>query len=795
MSAAAAPDIQNVALHEATRVRYLNYALSVITSRALPDVRDGLKPVQRRILYAMFHNLRLVPEGRYRKSAAVVGEVMAKYHPHGDSSIYEAMVRMAQPFSLRHMLVDGQGNFGSMDGDGAAAMRYTECKLRPLAVELLSELKQRTVDYRPNYDGQHFEPVVLPAQFPQLLVNGTEGIAVGMATRIPPHNLAEIIDACVSLVDWPDKTVADLCKRVKGPDFPTGGIILSTRKELQAIYETGSGSVKVRSKWHTEKVGRRTAIIITEVPYATNKAKLVEKIGGLVADKKVPQVVDVRDESTDEVRVVLELRRPDDAVAAVAYLCKNTPMQSSYHVNLTCLVPGESEVMEPKRCDLKEILRHWLDFRYETVRRRFVYELEKLRERIHILEALAIIFDALDEAIAIIRASEGKRDAAEKLISRFGLDDIQADAILELRLYKLAKLEILAILEELEEKMAEAERIAAILASQTELWAVVRGELLEIRKLYGEDRRTEVKGEEARTLEFDESAYIVSEQAYVIVTRMGWIKRQGSFKQLDKIRIRDGDEIGWIAKANTRRTISFFTNKGGAYVLRVDDVPSTTGYGDPVQKHFSFGDGEQVIGVAVHDPTALPAISEEMLKDANLREEPPPPYLVAVTRMGRIVRAPLAMHSEVSNKSGRRYARLGSEQDGVIGAYVSDGTEQVSIASELGRALTFPVLEANCLKGAGKGVTGMKLRPEDVVLAFELTRHRLEGAQVVTSQGREETIRPNKYAGSRAGRGKVVLKRDRFTTWTRSTDRMDQLHAKPEGDDEDQAGLPLDGSK
>ena len=797
MSAVAPYEIEFVALHEATRVRYLNYALSVITSRALPDVRDGLKPVQRRILYAMFHNLRLLPEGRFRKSAAVVGEVMAKYHPHGDSSIYEAMVRMAQPFSLRHTLVDGQGNFGSMDGDGAAAMRYTECKLRPLAVELLDELKQRTVDYRPNYDGQHFEPVVLPAQFPQLLINGTEGIAVGMATRIPPHNLAEIIDACVSLVDWPEKTVADLCKRIKGPDFPTGGVILSSKEEILEMYETGSGSIRVRSKWHTEKIGRRSAVIITEVPYATNKAKLVEKIGQLVSEKKVPQVVDVRDESTEDVRVVLELRNPEDAHAAVAYLFKNTPLQSSYHVNLTCLVPGESDVPEPKRCNLQEILRYWLDFRYETVRRRFVYELEKLRERIHILEALAKIFDALDEAIAIIRRSEGKRDAAEKLIERFDLDDIQADAILELRLYKLAKLEILMILEELEEKRAEAERIEAILASTVELWSVVRGELLEIRKLYGEDRRTEIAGEAAPAMEFDESAYIVSERAYVILTRMGWVKRQASFTEVDKIRIRDGDEIGWIAKANTRRTMTLFTNLGGAYVMRVDDVPSTTGYGDPVQKHFNFSDGERVVGFAVHDPSALPEVSEEMIQEAALRDEAPPLYVVAVTRQGRIVRLPLALHDEVSNKSGRRYARLGDDNDAVVAAYVSDGTEQVSIATELGRALTFPVLEANCLKNAGKGVTGIKLQAEDSVLAFELTGHRLEGATVTTSQGREETIRPNKYAGSRAGRGKVVLKRDRFTAWTQDMMRLDQLHATAEGDEEeeDQADLPFDGSK
>jgi len=795
MSAVSAPDVQPVALHEATRHRYLNYALSVITARALPDVRDGLKPVQRRILYAMFHNLGLRPEARYRKSAAVVGEVMAKYHPHGDSSIYEAMVRMAQPFSLRHPLVDGQGNFGSMDGDGAAAMRYTECKLRPLAVELLSEIKQRTVDYRPNYDGQHFEPVVLPAQFPQLLVNGTEGIAVGMATRIPPHNLVEIIDACIELIDDPQLGSAELCKHVRGPDFPTGGIILNEPGELQQLYETGSGPVRVQSRWHTEKASRRTLVVITEIPYAVNKATLVEKIGGLVADRKVPQILDVRDESTDVVRIVLEVRKAHDAAPAMAYLFKHTALQTNYHVNLTCLVPGNAQVPEPKRCNLREILRHWLDFRFETVRRRFVYELEKLRERIHILEALAIIFDELDEAIRIIRASEGKRDAAEQLMVRFGLDDVQADAILELRLYKLAKLEILSILEELEEKQAEADRIASILASDEELWSVVRTELLEIRKLYGEERRTVIGGDEAPSLDFDASAYIVSERAYVIVTRNGWIKRQASFTEVEKIRIREGDAIGWIARANTRRTITFFSSLGGAYVLRVDDVPATTGYGDPVQKHFAFSDGERIVGVAVHDPQGLPAIDDEQRRQANLREEPPPPYGVAVTRKGRILRFALAQHNDVSNKSGRRYAKPQGAGDAVVAVYVAAGSEEVSIASEQGRALTFPVLQANCLKGAGKGVTGMKLRPGDFVLAFELTTHRLQGATVTTNQGREEVVRPNKYRGSRAGRGKVVLKRDRFVSWAQPILRLDQLHAESDDDDDDQAGLPLDGSK
>jgi DNA gyrase subunit A len=770
--------IEAIALHTATRHRYLNYAMSVITSRALPDVRDGLKPVQRRILYAMYNNLRLLPDGRYRKSAAVVGEVMAKYHPHGDSSIYDAMVRMAQSFSMRHQLVDGQGNFGSMDGDGAAAMRYTECKLRPLAVELLDEIKKRTVDFRPNYDGQIFEPIVLPAQFPQLLVNGCEGIAVGMATRIPPHNLRAVIDACLMLIEDPDVSIKRLSRKIKGPDFPTGGVILNEVSELQQIYETGSGSVRLQGTWTTEKHGRKNYVIVTSVPYGVNKATLLEKIGGLIAERKVPQLSDVRDESTDEVRVVLELRKATDAPAAMAFLFKHTPLQINYHANLTCLVPVEgSDVPQPERVNIRKMLWSWLLFRHQTVRRRFEYELEKLRERIHILEGFEIVFDAIDEAIRIIRGSEGKRDAAEQLMGRFALDDIQTEAILELKLYKLAKLEILAIREELGEKRAEAARIEAILASDEELWAIVSQELGEIRKLYGEPRRTEIGGEELEPATFSEADYIVSEKTYVIVTRDGWIKRQQSFTDIDKIRIREGDEIGWIGRAITKSTITFFGDQGSAYVLRIDDLPSTTGYGEPVQRHFKFGDGERVVGVVINDERSLPTIPDELPNASVVEEgeepEAPPPHCIAVTAKGRCIRFALASHREVSTKNGRRFMRPNGSDDAIIAVYVTDTTEQLSIASEAGRALTFPVSEAKYIRGAGKGVIAIKLRDEDRVLAFELTRHKFEGAVVKTPQGREETVRPSKFAGKRAARGSVVLKRGRFVDWAQQTIRYD----------------------
>ena len=372
-------DVLPVPLHEAARDRYLAYALSVVTSRALPDVRDGLKPVQRRILYTMFHELSLQPTGRYRKCAAVVGEVMGKYHPHGDQAIYDALVRMAQTFTLRAPLVDGQGNFGSLDGDRAAAMRYTECRLRPLAQELLTELKKRTVDYRPNYDGQRFEPIVLPAQFPQLLVNGTEGIAVGMATRIPPHNLGEVIDASIALIDDRSLEVDDLMKFVAGPDFPTAGQVLTSPQEITEIYRTGSGSIRVRAQYTIEKEGRRKLIVVSSIPYGQNKGRLLEKIGDAVRQRKLPQVVDVRDESTEHIRIVLELKVGSSTEAVMAYLFKHTPLESSWAYNMTALVPNpKHNIATPARLDLKTMLIYWLDFRVATIRRRFEFDLQQL---------------------------------------------------------------------------------------------------------------------------------------------------------------------------------------------------------------------------------------------------------------------------------------------------------------------------------------------------------------------------------------------------------------------------------
>jgi DNA gyrase subunit A len=448
---------EGVALHEAAQSRYLNYALSVITSRALPDVRDGLKPVQRRILYTMWQQ-NLTADAKHRKCAKVVGDVMGNYHPHGDAALYETLVRMAQSFSLRYPLIDGSGNFGSLDGDSAAAMRYTECRLARVADEMLSEIEQKTVHFRPNYDGTRTEPVVLPARIPNLLVNGTTGIAVGMATNVPPHNLGEICTALLKYLDNPDLTSVQLCRWVKGPDFPTGGQILNSADELKEIYRTGSGTIRLRSTWE-EGPPTRTGqtIYVTSIPYAVNKSTLVERIADVVLSRKLPPLLDVRDISTDDVRIALELKKDADARMVMAYLFKNTPLQTNVIVNMTCLIPTENpEVGRPERLDLQQILWHFLHFRLEVVTNRLEHELQTLTRRIHVLEGFEKVFDALDEIIKIIRKSDGKADSAEKIMKRFGLDDEQADAILELKLYRLARLEILVIQNELAEKRKRA---------------------------------------------------------------------------------------------------------------------------------------------------------------------------------------------------------------------------------------------------------------------------------------------------------------------------------------------------
>jgi DNA gyrase subunit A len=782
--------IEDVALAEATRSRYLNYALSVITSRALPDVRDGLKPVQRRILYAMWHDLHVTADGRYIKCAAVVGEVMKTYHPHGDQSIYDALVRMAQPFSMRQTLVDGYGNFGSIDGDPPAAMRYTECRLTPIAHAILSELREQTVDFRPNYASTAEEPIVLPAQFPNLLVNGVSGIAVGMATNIPPHNLKEVCNALVALLDDREMTLERILKKIHGPDFPTGGVILNPAEEVRHIYATGQGTIKLRGTYEPHP-DRANALLIRSIPYGIEKDALVERIGELISKGQVPQLTNVKDLSTDDIQILLELRPGANADAAMAYLFKNSPLQINYSINLTCLLPSEgAEVAVPRRLDLKTILQQFLDFRLEVVTRRLRFELKNLLDRIHILEGFEIVFNNLDEAIQIIRNSDGKADAAPKLIARFGLTEIQADAVLETKLYRLGKLEIRDIRSELAQKRKRAKEIQKLLDDEPARWEIIRGELKQIAQTFGDARRTRLEVP-AAPMEFREEDYIVDEDSWVIITRDGWTKRQKSFTDIASIRVRDDDKVGWVYRARARQTITFFTDRGIGYTLRVNDIPMTTGHGEPIQKQFAFEDQEHIVGVICHDPRCLPDPSKHPQTGPRLVQHllagelesgrgdgngdghasangdggtavPPPPYGIVLTAGGKVLRFALSSLAAVSTRKGRIVVRLDStfKEDRVVGVQATDGSENVCLATRSARVLIFPVTEANIVAGAARGVVAIRLETKDCVIGFVLANKKREGLTVRTNRGATQIVRATKYpVTARGGKGYAILQR------------------------------------
>ncbi|MCC6527081.1 MAG: DNA topoisomerase IV subunit A [Polyangiaceae bacterium] len=754
------PPIPDTSLAGEAERRYLNYALSVITSRALPDVRDGLKPVQRRILYAMHHDMRLGPDAKHRKSAAVVGEVMGKYHPHGDVAIYEAMARMAQSFSLRATLVDGHGNFGSPDGDSPAAMRYTEAKLRPLAQELLDEIDMDTVEFRPNYDNTLREPVVVPARFPNLLVNGSYGIAVGMATSIPPHNLGEVIDACVYLIDEPTPRAQDLLKFVKGPDFPTGGQLQVTKRELAEVYETGHGSLKLRGEWKLEPGSGRgdpDAIVITSIPFAVERKAIVEKIAEIILQKKLPALSDVRDESTEQVRVVLECKRGSDAPLVMAYLFKHTGLAANVQVNLTCLVPVEgAAVAAPQRLGLMPMLREFLDFRFATVTRRLEHELRELERRIHILEGFELVFDVLGEVIAIIRKSDGKADAAEKLVGRFGLSAAQADAILELRLYRLARLEILAIQRELAERRLVQKRLQGLLKSDAKRWELVRGELLDIKKRYGDKRRTRVVAD-ANEPEFAAEDFIVDEDARVILCASGWVKR-GRDIDVAATRLREGDSVLAAVAGSTRATVAFLSSHGVCYSCRIHDLPATTGYGEPIQSLFKLGDGERIVAALSCD-----ARVREVPPPNESASEPEPPFGVAVTRRGLGMRFSLRPFGEPSTRAGRKFCRL-NEGDEVIACFALDRRgEHVMCAASDGHAIAVECEELPILAGPGKGVMVLKLDDDAELLGAALGVRDLDAIEVETGKGSARSLTLRSLVGTRGGRGHAIVKRGGFS--------------------------------
>jgi len=762
-----------IALHEAAQARYLNYALSVITSRALPDVRDGLKPVQRRILYTMWQQ-NLTFDTKHRKCAKVVGDVMGSFHPHGDAALYETLVRMAQPFSLRYPLVDGSGNFGSLDGDSAAAMRYTECRLTRISDEMLAEIEQTTVPFRPNYDGTKTEPVVLPARIPNLLVNGATGIAVGMATNIPPHNMHEVCTALIKFLDSDlDLSSVQLCRWVKGPDFPTGGQILNSQDELKEIYKTGSGTIRLRGTWDIGPETRSTKTIYVEsIPYTVNKAQLVERIAEVVIGRKLPQLLDVKDLSTEDVRIAIEMKKDADEKMIMAYLFKHTPLQINVAVNLTCLIPTENaEVGRPERLDLKQILWHFLHFRLEVVTKRLEHELAALKKRIHILEGFEKVFDALDEIIRIIRKSDGKPDAAEKIMKRFELDAEQTDAILELKIYRLARLEILIIRTELEEKRKRARQITGLLKDKDSRWKLVRSELEDVQKTYGDpkiDKRRTLIESDTEEPEYSADDFIVEEDNVVIVSRDGWVKRQREVKDLSTTRLREGDAVLTAFAGSTRASCVFFSNFGAAYSCRFVDVPASTGYGEPIQKQFKLKDGEKIVAAMSLDPRAVGEIrgrrSDSRRRPTSVPDVAEPPvHAVAASSDGYALRFSLEPFIEPSTRAGRRFARPAGGKE-IVGVDRLTGGEVLIAATAGARGILCKAEEVNFLSGPGKGVLLIKLAKDDRVLGFIASRGDRDLLTVETSRGAEQTISTTKYeVTGRGGKGRELLQRGQFT--------------------------------
>lgn len=753
---------QYVSISQETRKRYLNYALSVITARALPDVRDGLKPVQRRLLYAMFDSLRLTADSRYVKCMKICGETTGNYHPHGDVACYEALVRMAQNFTLRYPLVDGWGNFGSVMGLPPAAARYTEAKLTALAGELMNELKYETVPFRPTYDAQHEEPVVLPARYPNLLVNGTQGIAVGMATNLPPHNLGEAIEACIHLIGDRQATVAQVMKYIKGPDFPLGGRIMTERRELRQMYEEGRGSVKVRGEWQLDREKRKEVpdrIVITSIPYGVETGPLMSVIGEIVASRKLPQLIDCFDHTDKDsgMRLVLKLKPGSDPNSVMAYLFKHTALEQNFAYNATCLMPDDHGALVPQRMNVVDMLLAFLDFRYDVVKRRFEFQLRQLKKRIHILNGFKIVFDGLDKALKIIRSSDGKQDAARRLMAAFPLDEEQTNAILEMQLYKISQLEINDILKELKEKKQQAAEIEQILASNRKLWKVVENELKEIAEKYADKRRTSLGSSEEIT-EFNPEAYIVRENTNVVITREGWIKRVGRLANVESTRVREGDEVLAVVPGSTLDHVIFFSSEGIAYTLRIDEVPASSGYGEPVAKHFRMGDGVSLVGALSTDPRFTPA-------DFKVKgQEQPGPFLLVATAQGQVLRIPLAPFRPASTKAGRKYCRL-RPGDKVVFVELLNEATSMFLASAQARVLHFAIDEVPVLSGPGKGVRGMKVGSDDQVLGAATLSRPSDCLRVITTGDKEMVFGQQKYElTSRGGKGIRTVQRSGFAT-------------------------------
>ncbi|MEW6145396.1 MAG: DNA gyrase subunit A [Thermodesulfobacteriota bacterium] len=732
-----------VNIEDEMKESYLSYSMSVIIGRALPDVRDGLKPVHRRILYGMEEagNQWNRP---YKKSARIVGDVMGKYHPHGDAAIYDALVRMAQDFSMRYTLVDGQGNFGSIDGDPPAAMRYTEVRLDRIAGEMLADLEKETVDFVPNYDGGEKEPLVLPAKIPNLLLNGSSGIAVGMSTNIPPHNLSELIDAIVAQAGNSDITLDELMKHLPGPDFPTGGFITG-RAPIREAYETGRGIIRIRAKARIEKQkkGDKEVIIVSEIPYQVNKVKLIERIAELVKDEKIKGISDIRDESDREgIRIVIDIKRGDNAEVVLNQLYKHTQMDTSFGIIMLALVRNQPRVLS-----LKETISHFIEHRKEVVTRRTQYELGKAEERLHILEGLKIALDHLDEVIALIRKSASPQDAKDGLMQKLGLSDPQAQAILDMRLQRLTALERDKILEERKELINTVKRLKEILEHEHLILGIVTDELKEIKEKYGDERRTEIL-ESSEEISIED--LIADEDMVVTITHEGYVKttplsvyrsqRRGG-KGRTGITTKELDFVETLFIASKHNYVLFFTNLGRCYWIKVHEIPEAgpTARGKALVNLLSLSEGEKVAAV-------LP-----------VREFKENQYIIMATKNGVVKKTKLMAYS--NPRAGGIIALNIREDDELIEAKLTSGQDEILLTSYFGQAIRFEEDDVRDMGRTATGVIGIRLDEGDQVVSLEVIENKEAQVLTVTEMGYGKRTLVDEYRiTGRGGKGVITIK-------------------------------------
>ncbi|QIB27854.1 DNA gyrase subunit A [Caloranaerobacter azorensis] len=728
--------IIQVDIKDEMKKSYLDYAMSVIVSRALPDVRDGLKPVHRRILHVM-NELNLTPDKPFRKSARIVGDVLGKYHPHGDSAVYDAMVRMAQDFSTRYLLVDGHGNFGSIDGDGAAAMRYTEARMSKIATEMLRDINKDTVDFRPNFDETLKEPKVLPSRFPNLLVNGSSGIAVGMATSIPPHNLGEVIDGIIMMIDNPDVDVDELMEVIKGPDFPTGAIIMG-REGIKAAYRTGRGKVIVRAKTYIEQLNKsKTRIIVTELPYQVNKAKLIEKIASLVRDKKIEGISGLRDESDrNGMRIVIELKRDANPNVVLNNLYKHTQLQDTFSIIMLALVDDQ-----PKVLNLREVIRHYLNHQKEVITRRTQYDLNKAEDRAHILEGLRIALDHIDEVINLIRNSKTVNEARDGLMNKFGLTEKQAQAILDMRLQKLTGLERNKIEEEYEELIKLINKYREILADDRLIYKIIKDELLEIKEKYNDDRRTEIR---ASIDEISIEDMIKEEKVVITLTHFGYIKRlpedtykaqRRGGKGITGLTTREEDFVEDIFVTSTHDNILFFTNKGKVYKLRAFEIPEAK---------------RQAKGTAIINLLNLD-VNEKITAVIPIKEFNPEDYLVFATKKGLIKKTGLNEFDNI-RKNGLIAINL-REEDELIEVRRTNGEDELILVTAHGMSIRFSEKDVRNMGRSAMGVKAITLNEDDELVAMDLIKEDND-LLVITEKGYGKRTQISEYRSqSRGGKG------------------------------------------